>query len=108
MNAASVLALNDRTLAADYLNGIKESVPDTDTGDRERSQKMSFHVVEQRRAHYHRYEARDYRGHWHYFPVTLEDEHSEEFAEVDSGLVYASLMLGIFYLFVHAVAPAEQ
>ena len=86
MHAGPVLALDDRPLAADGLDRIKEAVPDADAGQREGALELALH----RDIHVLTYdksnESRDQCRHGKDLPVCLEDEHAEVFPEVDRDL----------------------
>ena len=90
MHAGSVFPLDDGPLSAHRLNGVEESVPDTDAGKGEGALELSFHGDVHVLADDQRDQCGDQCGHGKYLPVILEDEHTEIFAQVDRDLRKAS------------------
>ena len=86
MHAGAVLTLDDRALPADRLDGIEESVPYTNAGQSEGALELSLHCDVHVFADDQCDHGRDQSGHGKNFPVVLEDEHAEIFAEVNGDL----------------------
>jgi hypothetical protein len=86
MGTGAVFPFNNRTLAADDLDGIEAAVPDTDACQCEASVHGSFLGHKHIRSDGKCDKAADQGCHRQYFPVILIDKHADQLAEIDSGL----------------------
>ena len=86
MHAGTMLALGDRPFPADDLDGVEETVPDTDTDERETAAKRPLLGLEQIVADSEGYQAGNDGSHRQRFPVILVEEHAQKLAKADADL----------------------
>ena len=102
MQACPMLALEDRTLAADDLYRVEYSVPEADADKGETASQRPLlgneHVVADNDGD----NTGDDRRHGQKLPVALVNEHAEIFAQIDPELGETALMLFI----LHAGSPS--
>ena len=86
MHAGSVLSLDNGPFPAHRLDGIEETVPDTDACKRKGTLELPLHSDVHILAYNQRDQRGDQSGHGKDLPVGLIDKHAKIFAQVDRDL----------------------